>query len=60
MSTFNVSFLPGGLAALIVLVLLLCAVVVYALYCKGNVHVLFSHGKTVFEIDAKERSSPHK
>ena len=51
------SFLPGGLVAVVVLACLLTGVVVYALYCKGDVSVQLSRGKTVFKLEARERNS---
>jgi hypothetical protein len=51
------SFMPGGLALLVAIVLAFSAIVLYALNKKGDVRVHFSRGKTSFELDAKERSS---
>jgi hypothetical protein len=50
------SVFPGGLVTLFGIVLMLCVIVMYALYRKGDVRVHFSRGKTSFELDAKERS----
>jgi hypothetical protein len=32
----------------------------YALYKKGDVHAVISHGRTVFELNAKERTRTPK
>jgi hypothetical protein len=53
---FAASFLPGGLMTLLVIVMMFCAVVVYAINKKGDVKVHVVRGKTSFELDAKERS----
>jgi hypothetical protein len=52
-----VSF-PGNVAFYFVTLLLVFGRLVgYALYKKGDVRAVVSHGKTVFELEAKERKS---
>jgi len=50
-------FLPGGFVIVILVALLVSGLVAYALRTKGDVHVLFSRGKTIFQLEAKERGS---
>ncbi len=52
----TLSFIPGGLVTLLIVVAMVCGLIFYALYRKGDVRVLFSRGKTMFELEAKERS----
>jgi hypothetical protein len=52
------SILPSNLALLVIAVLLVTGgLVFYALYKKGDVRAVMSHGKTVFTLEAKERRS---
>jgi hypothetical protein len=51
---FIAAFFPGGLFFLIALGLMFCVPVLYAMHKKGDVRVLFSRGKTSFELVAKE------
>lgn len=60
MSTLSLLFLPGGLATIVVLAVLLSATVLYALYSKGDVEVQFSRGKTCFKLNTKERNLPRR
>lgn len=57
MNTLSVlSTLPSNLALLVVAALLVTGgLVFYALYKKGDVRAIFSHGRTVFKLEAKER-----
>ena len=50
------AFLPGGFYLLVVLGLMFCTPVLYALSKKGDVKVRFSRGKTNFELEAKEKN----
>jgi hypothetical protein len=51
------SIVPGNIAAFFVIFPLVAGVLVfYALYKKGDVRAVFSHGKTVLELEAKERN----
>jgi hypothetical protein len=55
------SGLPGNLAVYLVIFFLVCAWLVwYALYKKGDVRAVVSHGKTVFALEAKERKSDRR
>jgi hypothetical protein len=48
--------LPNNLAVYFVIPLLIVGCLIwYALYRKGDVRAVVSHGKTVFELEAKER-----
>jgi hypothetical protein len=50
------SGVPVGLWIFLVVALLVGAVLVlYALYSKGDVKAVFSHGTTVFKLEAKSR-----
>jgi len=55
-----ISLLPGGLATFVVVLLMILAVLVYALHCKGDVRAVLSHGRTVLKLEAKERHSTRK
>lgn len=60
-SSAALSLLPINIVILLTIVaLILACVLVYALYKKGDVRAAFSHGKTVFELEAKERKSERK
>jgi len=49
---------PGNIAFYFVITLLIFGCLLwYALYKKGDVRAVVSHGKTVFELEAKERQS---
>jgi uncharacterized membrane protein YobD (UPF0266 family) len=48
-----------GIFVLIVVVIL-AGVLLYALYKKGDVRAAFSHGKTLLELEAKERNQARK
>jgi hypothetical protein len=50
------SFVPGGLLTIVIVLAMVCAVVLCAIYQKGDVKVHVVRGKTSFELDAKERS----
>jgi hypothetical protein len=53
-----ISGVPVGLWIFLVVALLVGAVLVlYALYSKGDVKAVFSHGTTVFKLEAKSRQS---
>jgi hypothetical protein len=50
------SILRSNLAVCFSAILLVIGgLVFYALYKKGDVRAMFSHGRTVFELEAKER-----
>jgi hypothetical protein len=52
------SILPSNLALLFIAILLIAGgLVFYALYKKGDVRAVVSHGRTVFTLEAKERKS---
>jgi hypothetical protein len=52
---------PGTFPIYFVIFLLVVGgLVFYALYKKGDVRAVFSHGKTVLELEAKERNQPRK
>ena len=58
MTVLILSFEPSGMGiyfAVLVFVLA-CFVTIYALYKKGDVRAVISHGKTSLELDAKERN----
>jgi hypothetical protein len=56
MSSAIIIGVPVGLWIFLVLALLVGAVLVlYALYSKGDVKAVFSHGTTVFKLEAKSR-----
>jgi hypothetical protein len=53
-----VASVPLGLWIFLILVVIVAAVLVwYALYSKGDVKAVFSHGSTVFTLEAKGRDS---
>jgi hypothetical protein len=53
--------LPSGVAAYAsIFPLVIGGLVFYALYKKGDVRAVFSHGKTVLELEAKERNQSGK
>jgi hypothetical protein len=55
------SSFPGSIAVYFVTAFLIFGGLVwYALRVKGDVRAVFSHGKTVLELEAKERQSRRK
>jgi hypothetical protein len=51
------SGIPGNIAIFCTVIFVIAAsVVFYALYKKGDVRAVFSHGKTIFRLEAKERN----
>jgi hypothetical protein len=55
------SAMPLNIAIILAfLVLIFGGLVWYALRVKGDVRAVFSHGKTVLELEAKERNSTRK
>lgn len=51
------SILPSDLVLLVVAAFLVTGgLVFYALYKKGDVRAIFSYGRTVFKLEAKERN----
>jgi hypothetical protein len=56
-----VAILPGNLTLLVIVALFVTGgLVFYALSKKGDVRAIFSHGRTVFRLEAKERNSGRK
>jgi hypothetical protein len=52
------SILPSNLVLFVIVIFLIAGgLVFYALYKKGDVRAVMSHGKTVFTLEAKERRS---
>jgi uncharacterized membrane protein YobD (UPF0266 family) len=61
MTTFMLSLLPNSVGPYFAAgVLVIAIILLYALYAKGDVRAVFSHGKTVLELEAKERHLPDK
>ena len=57
MTISALSIVPGAFAMYFVIFLLVVGGLVwYALRTKGDVRAVFAHGKTVFELEAKERN----
>lgn len=57
MTISAISIVPGNLGVYFAIFLLVVAGLVwYALRTKGDVRAVFSHGKTVLELEAKERN----
>ena len=53
-----VSGVPNASEILVfVLILVFCLLILYALRNKGDVRAEFSHGSTMFRLEAKERPS---
>lgn len=56
MPAVAIAFLPSGLWIFLGLVVIVAgALVFYALRSKGDVKAVFSHGSTVFKLEAKSR-----
>ncbi|MGA8491912.1 MAG: hypothetical protein WB711_15905 [Terriglobales bacterium] len=56
-SFLTLSIMPGALGVYFAIFLLVVGGLVwYALRTKGDVRAVFSHGKTVLELEAKERN----
>ena len=49
------SFVPGGFVILCLIAVLAFGLAAYAMYCKGDVRVEISRGKTKFELEGKEK-----
>jgi hypothetical protein len=61
MTASALSLVPGTFAPYFAIFLLVVGGLVwYALRTKGDVRAVFSHGKTVLELEAKERNHPVK
>jgi hypothetical protein len=61
MRIFALWVLPGNLFVFgAALIFVAGGLVWYALRIKGDVRAVFSHGKTVLELEAKERGSGRK
>jgi hypothetical protein len=61
MTISALSVLPGTFAIYFAISLLVVGGLVwYALRTKGDVRAVFSHGKTLLELEAKERNQLHK
>jgi hypothetical protein len=50
------SFVPGGLITVAILACMVCGIVIFALHRKGDVRFVFLRGKTMFALEAKEKS----
>jgi hypothetical protein len=61
MSVSALSSVPGDIAIYLAIPLLFFGGVVwYALYKKGDVRAVFSHGRTILKLEAKERTQSPK
>jgi len=59
--SFVLSAVPWNVFAFLAICLLVVGGLVgYALRTKGDVRAVFSHGKTIFELEAKERNIRRK
>lgn len=57
----TLSIMPSNTGILVLIVfVILAGVLLYALYKKGDVRAVFSHGKTLLELEAKERNQARK
>lgn len=54
------SLVPNGLAVLLVALLVMGVLVFYALYHMGEVRAEFSHGSTMFKLEARDRRAKKK
>jgi|GEM_PF-3475997 len=56
MTTSLVVALQSGMGIAVVVLLVVGALIWYALYRKGDVRAEFTHGKTVFKLEARDRT----